>query len=434
MPLVLILAGLLFLAPAMLDAQEADADRDDWGEESWEEDPWDDGAASPWVGFVEAAYGGRWDEDEAVGRYTTLAELRWRLERDWQFDNWSLEFRGDAVADAVTEELDASLRELSAFTSVGSTDIRAGRQVLTWGTGDLLFLNDLFPKGWVSFFSGRDDEYLKAPSDAIRVSRFGDHVNLDIIAMALFTPDEYLTGERLSFFSPAAGVIVAPDPPLSALEPSASLANTEWAVRLFRNFSGTEVAVYGFDGFYHQPSPVGPGGQLAFPELASLGASLRRPLGPGLVNVEFSQYFSKDDRSGTDPGVPNDQFRFLAGYEWEAITNLTVGLQYYVERTQDHDALLASSPWPDYEVVEWRTWLTNRLTWRINQDRVTWSLFTFLSPADDDFYLRPQVNWRVSDAWNIAGGANLFGGEEESTFFAQFEDNGNVYLRVRFNY
>lgn len=434
MPLRLVLTGLLFLAPVMLDAQEADEDRDDWGEESWQEDPWDGAAASPWVGFVEAAYGSRWDEDQAVGRYTTLAEVRWRLERDWQFDNWSLDFRGDAVADAVTDELDASLRELSAFTSVGSTDIRAGRQVLTWGTGDLLFLNDLFPKGWVSFFSGRDDEYLKAPSDAIRVSRFGDRFNIDVIAMPLFTPDEYLTGERLSFFSPAAAMIVAPDPPLNALEPSASLSNTEWAIRLFRNFSGTEVAVYGFDGFYHQPSPLGPGGQLAFPELTSLGASLRRPAGPGLFNVELSQYRSKDDRSGTDPRVPNDQFRFLAGYEWEAITNLTVGFQYYVEWTQDHDALLANSPWPEYEVAEWRTWLTNRLTWRVKQDRVTWSLFTFLSPTDDDFYLRPQVNWRLSDAWNIAGGANVFGGEDESTFFAQFEDNGNVYVRVRFNY
>lgn len=442
MPRWLLLVGLLLTGPATALAQAEGADDppaaeeawDDWEDDDWAEDPWGSARKAPWTGFLEAAYGTRWDEDPAVGRYATLGEVRWRLERDWQFERWSATFRGDAIADAVVDELDANLRELSAFTSVGAVDIRAGRQVLTWGTGDFLFLNDLFPKGWVSFFIGRDDEYLKAPSDAIRVSRFGEAFNVDLVAMPLFNPDEYLTGERLSFFSPAAGAVVAPDPPLGADEPSASLANTEWALRLFRNLEGTELAVYGFYGFYHQPSPIGPGGQLGFPELASLGASMRRPLGPGLFNLEFAQYFSKDDRSGSDPRIPNDQFRFLAGYEWEAATNFTVGLQYYLEWTQDYGALLANSAWPEFEVEERRHWLTTRLTYRTDQDRVTWSLFSFLSPTDQDWYLRPQVSWRISDAWSLAGGGNLFGGDEDYTFFAQFQDDSNVFLRVRFNY
>lgn len=442
MPLRVLLAALLSAVPMAGHAQERAGDAtaaaeeswDDWEDDDWDEDPWGTEAQSPWAGFIEAAYGTRWEEDPAVGRYATLGEVRWRLERDWQFERWSATLSGDAVADAIVDDLDANFRELSAFTSVGSTDLRAGRQVLTWGTGDLLFLNDLFPKGWVSFFIGRDDEYLKAPSDAIRVSRFGEAFNVDVVAIPFFTPDEYLTGERLSFFSPATGAIIAPDPPLGADEPSASLANTEWALRLFRNFEGTELAVYGYDGFYHQPSPVGPGGQPGFPELASLGASMRRPLGRGLLNVEFAQYFSKNDRPGTDPRIPNDQFRLLTGYEWEAAASFTIGLQYYLEWTQDYDELLASSSWPEFEVEERRHWLTNRLTYRTVQDRVTWSLFSFLSPTDRDFYLRPQVSWRISDEWSLTGGGNLFDGDEEYTFFAQFQDDSNVYLRVRFNY
>lgn len=442
----LLLIGLLLSAHWPAQAQEggsaappeqppaSEESWDDWEGDDWEEDPWDSSAESPWTGFAEAAYGTRWSEDQVVGRYTTLGEARWRLERDWRFEGWSATFRADAVADAVLDDLDANLRELFAFTSVGSTDFRIGRQVLTWGTGDLLFLNDLFPKGWVSFFIGRDDEYLKAPSDAIRVSHFGKHFNLDVVAMPLFNTDEFLTGKRLSFFSPAAGAIVAPRPPLGAVEPSASLSNTEWALRLHRNLEGTELALYAFDGFYHQPAPIMPGGALGFPELASLGASMRRPLGPGLFNLEVSQYFSKDDRSGTDPRIPNDQLRFLAGFEWEAAANFTVGFQYYLEWTQDYAELIANSPWPRFEAEEYRHWLTNRLTFRTRQDRVTWTLFSFLSPTDNDWYLRPQVSWRINDTWSLAGGANLFGGEDTHTFFAQFEDNSNVYMRVRYNY
>ena len=47
--------------------------------------------------------------------------------------------------------------------------------------GDLLFINDLFPKDWVSFFVGRDDEYLKAPSDSLKASFFNELFNLDFV-------------------------------------------------------------------------------------------------------------------------------------------------------------------------------------------------------------------------------------------------------------
>ncbi len=407
---------------------------DDWEGDEWEEDDWEEPAGSPWTGFVELAYGQRFARDPAVGRYATLGEARWRIERSWAPGANRIDFRGDAVGDAVLGEFDPELRELAWGRSFGRSDLRIGRQVLTWGTGDLLFLNDLFPKGWVSFFIGRDDEYLKQPANAIRVTTYTDAVNLDLVAMPLFESDEYLDGERLSFFSPQAGMIVAPDPPLEGDEPSASLSNTEWALRAFRTLGGNEFAVYGFSGFYHQPSPVGPGGSLAFPELQSLGASWRRPLGPGLFNAEVSRYWSVDDRAGTNPSVPNDQERYLVGYEWEAVTHLTVGFQAYLERTRDYDALLANSPWPQFEVEENRWWLTNRLTWRTRQERVIWSLFTFYSPTDRDYYLRPQVSWRWDDHWSLAAGGNLFGGDADHTFFNQFQDDSNAWVRIRFNY
>ncbi len=409
---------------------------DDWGDE-WEDDwgdDWGEAVESPWHGFVEGGAGVRVYNEDAVGRNATLGELRWRVERVWNLDHTRIDFRGDLLTDFVIDDFDAQLRELTAYWRLGSADLRVGRQILTWGTGDLLFLNDLFPKGWVSFFIGRDDEYLKAPSDAVRLTWYSDAVNVDLVAMPLFNPDEYLTGERLSLFWPPAGEVIAPDPPLRGDEPSASLDNTEWAARLFRNLGGNELALYGFSGFWHQPSPAGPNFGLVFPRLDALGASWRRTLGPGLFNAEVSRYWSKDDRDGTNPLVPNDQYRFLLGYEWEAVTNLTVGFQYYLEWTQDHDELLANSPWPQFEVEEYRTWLTNRLTWRTRQDRVIWSLFTFYSPTDDDAYLRPQVSWRIDDAWQFSAGGNWFTGDERFTFFAQFEDNSNVYARLRFSY
>jgi len=132
--------------------------------------------------------------------------------------------------------------------------------------------------------------------------------------------------------------------------------------------------------------------------------------------------------------IPNGQVRLLAGYEWEALPNFTVGLQYYLEATLDYQALIENSASPEFEPDEYRHLLTNRLTYRSGRDKHIWSLFTFLSPSDKDVFLRPVYNYRHSDQWSVTGGANIFGGDEIHTFFSQLEDASNIYLRLRFIY
>lgn len=426
---LLIVIFLLLVAPQASLGQEDEWDG--WGDEEWADD---DSGGLQWSGFVEGAFGSRWDEDPQLGSSQSLGDLRFRAETSWAGDHVSIGFKGDAWYDTYLDEFDADLRDLSlSFSPSDKLDLKLGRQVLTWGTGDLLFLNDLFPKGWVSFFSGRDDEYLKASSNSVRATWYTKSVNVDLAWTPIFDPDEYLTGERFSFYSPLAGQRVAPQPPLNPIEPARTLDNGELAIRLFKTLNGTEYAAYGYRGFFKQPTALTDAMEATFSRLTAVGASLRKTLGPGLLNVETSYYASRDDRDGTDPNVPNDQLRLLLGYEQEAMTNLTIAFQYYLEWTQDHDELIANSL-TGVEADEYRHVLTNRLTYRAQQDKLTLSLFSFYSPSDSDYYVRPVINYRYSDRWSYALGANVFGGDEPHTFFNQFADNGNVYARIRYNY
>lgn len=418
-------AYLLLLMPLGAFAQDDLWDDDDWGDEE---------QSSTWSGFVEAGIGRRFSADPLIDSNTTLEELRLRLESDWQVGKATIGLKADAAYDGVESDWKLDARDLSISWSMGSTDLRLGRQVQTWGTGDLVFLNDLFPKDFVSFFAGRDDEYLKAPGNALRLTRYSDVVNLDFVWTPLFEPDVYLTGERFSFFSPLAGQNVAPRPPLSASKPKESFANGEFALRLFRTVEGREYALYAYHGFFKQPNALTPAFAPTFAPLAALGASVRQTLGVGLINAETSYYASLDDRDGSDPLLPNDQLRLLLAYEWEARPSFTVGLQYYLEWTLDHDALIENSLAPQFEPDEHRHLLTNRLTYRAGRDKHTWSLFTFYSPSDEDAYLRPTYSYRHDDHWTVAAGANLFAGQKEHTFFAQLQDASNAYLRIRYNY
>jgi hypothetical protein len=417
---------LLLLLPFAVLAQD----------EPWADDGWDDEAdANTWSGFIEAGFGTRASADPLIDERNTLEDLRWRFEGQWQPGSTALSLKADAAYDGIENNWLIDLRDLTVAFPIGtSVDVKLGRQVQTWGTGDLVFLNDLFPKDFVSFFSGRDDEYLKAPGNSLRITRYSQAVNIDFAWTPVFEPDVYLTGERYSFFSPFAGGNVAPDPHLSAIDPDHSFANGEFALRLFRTIDGREYAVYAYSGYFKQPNAMTPSFEATFAPMSSAGASLRQPAGPGLFNAEFAYYDSRDDRDGSDPLIPNGQLRFLLGYEWEAKPNFTVGLQYYIERTLDHGALLANSPFPQYEPDEHRHLLTNRLTYRAGRDRYTWSLFTFYSPSDSDFYLRPVFTYRHSDAWSLTAGASLFGGNDEHTFFSQLQDASNAYLRFKYNY
>lgn len=428
---------LLTLLAVMMFASSAYS-QDDWDDDGWDDDPWSE-EVSPFSlhGFLEGAAGFRLQSDPALDEDMPLGEVRLQLEGKYQGERASFQFKADGVADSVLEEVDIDVREAMVNFGIGEHfDVRAGRQILTWGTGDLLFLNDLFPKDWVSFLSGRDNEYLKAPSDALRVSWFGDAFNVDTAVTPRFEADRFLTGERLSYFDPARGRTVAAPPRFRGRKPESDLENAEIAMRIYGLAGSQEWAIYGHRGFFSQPTAFDPAtGDFTFARMNSVGASLRGPLRGGLYNLETSWYDASHDRDGTDPNIPNSELRFLAGYERELITNLTLGTQYYLEWLQDYGALERNWPFdPELRPDERRHVVTVRLTWRLMRDNLVLGMMNFYAPSDDDYFLRPTVQYRYNDNLQFNAGINLFGGSEESTFYGQFEHNSSLFARARYSF
>jgi len=380
--------------------------------------------------------------DDPNQRRTSLGESRLQLSRDTNIGDALLRVTTDLVYDNVAADRDLrleqgggwlDLREAYFGTPLGdAVDLRLGRQALTWGVGDLLFLNDLFPKDWNSFLSGRDIEYLKAPSDALRLAFYLPTFNLDLVFTPKFDPDRFVDNRRLSFFDPRFGRVVGGNVVSSPDRPDDWFDDDELAFRLYRIVAGWELAAYGYRGFWKSPQGFDPvSGRPVFPRLSSWGGSARGPLGDGILSLETSWYVSRDDRAGTDPFLPNSQLRVLAGYEQEVLPDFTLGAQYYLERTLDHDELVANQPPGLRPPDEHRHLLTLRATLLTHSQNVTWSLFTFASPSDEDVYLRGSWSWKATDAWSVSAGFNLFEGRSKQTFFGQFETNSNVYASLR---
>ncbi len=326
------------------------------------------------------------------------------------------------------------LREANiAFSPLDFMDIKFGRQILTWGTGDLIFINDLFPKDWQAFFIGRDLEYLKAPSDALKSSFFSDYGNLDFIYTPWFNADRSITGERVSYWNPMLNSLAGRNAIIESERPDEG----EYALRLYKTIAGNELALYGYYGFWKSPLGFDVNTGLAnYPKMRSLGASIRRPVWKGIANFEAGYYDSYEQGSGSNPFIPNSEARFLLGYEQEIVKNFSIAVQYYVEWMQDYNGYVSGQEKIGQMVTrdEVRHVLTNRLTLLTHQQNVTWSLFTFFSPSDVDAYFRPSVAYKATDEWLLELGGNFFVGREEYTFFGQFVNNNNVYAAIRYSF
>ena len=423
-------AGRLWVIGVMIGAMAA---------MSWAADtqvsPWSDLIDNAQVhGFYELRAGYRTVNDRHE-KDMSIMEQRLQLDVSTYTDWADFKVKGDTTGDLVDERGDFDLREAYIFTRPGdAVDLKVGRQVLTWGTGDLVFINDLFPKDWQSFFIGRDAEYLKAPSDAAKVSVFSDAVNVDIVYTPQFDHDRFINGERISYWNASMGRLAGNDAVVHTDKPNRWFKDDEIAVRLYRTVNNVEYALYGYHGYWKSPGGMNAAGtQAIFPDLNVYGASVRGALGKGIANAEAGYYESDDDADGDNGRINNSELRFLVGYTQEIGKNFTAALQYYLEHMMDYDAYrdgLGANATRD----ENRHLVTLRLTKLLMNQNLICSLFTYYSPSDADVYVRPNLRYKVTDNLAVEAGANVFFGDHKYTFFGQFQDNTNVYGAVRYSF
>ncbi len=329
----------------------------------------------------------------------------------------------------------ADVRELSTNVALGWFSARIGRQVITWGLGDLLFINDVFPKDWVAFLTGAPMEYLKLGSDALRVGLYPGGLNAELVVIPVFQPDHIPLGNPVFYFDSMPGITnrVIETPPVS-------YRNMQFAGRVYRSLGRYELALYASRGFYGMPAgaPNDPNAptQLIFsyPRLATYGASFQGPLFDGVLALEGGYYDSIDDRPGSNPAIENSQVRGLVGYQMQPWDDASVSAQYYAEVMMHHDAYLSTLP-PGFPVRDRVRHTANlRIRQLLLHQTLQLGLFAMGSPSDKDVYVNPSVRYQVADELWAEIGGNVFWGKRSTTYFGQFEDDSHVYVTVRYGF
>jgi len=335
------------------------------------------------------------------------------------------------VNDSIDRTADIEVRELYGEYLGDIIEIRAGRQMITWGIADRLFINDVFPKNWTAFFAGQPLEYLKIGSDALKLSAFGDSWDLELVGIPFVQTDVTPTSNRFVVF----------DPGFAVHEPSNRLSNGEAAARLHTSFGSLDVALYAFRGHWHQPDKgFDPAGStVIFPRLENYGFTLQDSILGGVLSAEGGYYRSVDDSAGIDPFTANSQLRYLASFEREIVTDVTVAVQAYGEIMDNHTAYLAAAqpafaagagpqPLPEHRKIGT---VNVRALW-LNQTLTT-SLFAMAVAGGGRMFI-PDVHYAVTDEFSVNLGAHAFWGGPDSWMLGMMKHDDNVYANIKWSF
>ena len=364
------------------------------------------------------------------GRHYKWLEERVQVKLDAAGGAWRLLAKGDLAYDHLGRKDESELREGYLDYAAGNWDLRLGRQVITWGLGDLVFVNDVFPKDHEALFAGRPLEYLKRGVDAVRLGAYPDFASFELVVAPDFSESRTPDPRRFWLYDPMPDVTNR-----ETVKPGQG----DVGLRIYRDVAGYDAALYLYRGFQRTPS-MRPDSATAptrisyfYPKLSVYGASLSGRAGEGVLNLEAAYYDSRQDRDGSDFAVPNSQTRLLVGYQIQPVEDLSLSFQYYSEYMHDYGAYLAALP-AGFPVEEhWSHTVTARLTQFFRHQTLRFSTYASYNTSNGDYFVNPELRYSFTDRVWGAVGANFFGGKRWGQF-GQLSRDDNLYLQIRYEF
>ncbi|PIV88206.1 MAG: hypothetical protein COW48_07265 [Hydrogenophilales bacterium CG17_big_fil_post_rev_8_21_14_2_50_63_12] len=385
-------------------------------------------AALPMAARAEVAFSGFVQQNTAFnsdganpdGRHYKWLEERARLQVDATKDAWHLLAKGDVAYDHLGRQGESELREGYVDYTADGWDLRIGRQVITWGLGDLVFVNDVFPKDHEALFAGRPLEYLKRGVDAVKLGAYPEFASFELVLAPDFRESRIPDAGRFHLFGP---------PPTATEKPGQG----EWSLRAYRDVAGWDAALYLHHGFQRTPSMRPNPNTFFYPELSIYGASLSGRAGEGVLSLEAAYYDSRQDRAGSDFTVPNSQTRLLAAWQTQPWEDFTLNLQYYAEHMHDYAAYRAALPAGFPVEARWSPTLGFRATQFFLHQTLRLSVYASQNTSNGDTFLNPELRYSFNDHVWGAVGANLYGGDPWGPF-GQLARDDNAYLQLRYEF
>ena len=322
------------------------------------------------------------------------------------------------------------VREAYMWCGNDRWDLRAGRQIITWGVADGLRVTDIISPMDYSEFLAQDYDDIRIPVNGLRLRYMRDRWNLELVAVPVASFFE-LPVDDANPWSVAPrdmGVPVVMD---MGAEPLRKLENMEFGTRLSMFLSGVDFSLSALRTWNKMPvfSTSFDGTNLIatgnYRRMTMLGADVSLPLGQFVVRGEAAQYFDEAQTPASGLDIPRSgSLNALLGIDWYAGNDWNVSAQYSYKFIEDYSALMSGH--------EHTHMGTLRISKSLINNTLSLQSFAYMDLSDGGIYNRFTADYALNDQMHVMLGYDLF--HADKGMFKMYADNSEYWLKLKYSF
>ena len=327
------------------------------------------------------------------------------------------------------------LREAFFEYTTSSWDLKAGRQIITWGVADGMRITDIISPMDMTEFLARDYDDIRIPVNAIRLRLLKPKMQFDLIYVPVpsffIIPDE---SENPWSVFPTDGKPVF-DINMDN-KPNLELANSEVGARFSFFLPGADFSVCALHTWNKMPvfsRSMSPNFDTVFVKaqyyrLNMLGLDFSVPKGQFVFRGEAAYYIGEthelnEQNINTEP-IKKNSLNWLLGIDWYPGNDWIITAQYSHKLIPDYIDIL---------MEKGNTILsTAGITKRLFRSTLTVSTFVYVDISNGGFFDRSSIDYALSDEIHLLIGYDWFHGDKG--MFGLYKDNSEIWFKAKYSF
>ncbi len=304
---------------------------------------------------------------------------------------------GNLVYNAVVKNLSGfQLREAYTFWGNPHWDIRAGKQIITWGVADGLRVTDLISPMDYTEFLAQDYDDIRISVGAIRLRYLQDNWNLEVVAVPV--PEFFKLPT-----DPSNPWSVGTLPP--EVKPDVLARNMEYGARFSCYPGGVDFSLMVLRSWNKMPELYED--HLGYHRLTVIGGDISIPFGHFVFRGEAADYI---DNQGAHQGSA------LAGLDWYPGNDWNLSAQFNQTFGAGEHSSLA----------------TLRISKALLNNSLTLSSFAYADVKDLGIFNRFSADWAATDQFHLILGYDYF--YAKGGMFAIYARNSEAWLKLKYSF
>lgn len=382
-------------------------------------------------GFIRTDY---YSASKRLDNQHSLPGLTFQPKALPKFGSWGdAKIEGRITDDNLRKDNRFQGRLLEGYTNFyfGSVDVRAGKQIITWGRADALNPTDVLTPKDFTLLSAKDEDERRIGTAALKANYYRGDYTLSLIWLPIFNPTTI--------------PLTAP-PGFKLIEDKRSQGKwTEQGFAAKLDHTGGDLD-WSFSYYYGLDlipigRPLTPTlTQLTHNRIHMVGADFARNFGRFGMRGEAA-YVQTQDPGGSDPFIKNPYVYYVLGVDHDVTEDLNINLQAYqriiinyqdVFKIQDpiaRDVAVLNVIF-NQQMDRVQEGLTGRIKAQWWNDTLEAELLGVWNANRSDFFVRPSVAYAFTDVWKGFVGWDVFNGRKQS-FNGFFQPNTAFFAELR---